>query len=175
VIPSGSIVYFWKSLFGVSGFLNGVFFPDAPINWLNTEWSRSIILLIFTWKNAGYNMVLFLAGLQLIPKDYYECASLEGAGVIKRFFSITLVYMIPTGFLVLMMSIINSFKSFKEIYLLTGSYPHESIYMIQHYMNNQFAVSNYQKLASASYVLSAVIITVVAVIFYLQNKASKNL
>jgi multiple sugar transport system permease protein len=175
VIPSGSIVYFWKSLFSVSGFLNGVFFPGAPVDWLNSDWSRSIILLIFLWKNAGYNMVLFLAGLNMIPKDYYECAAIEGAGVLRRFFSITLVYMIPTCFLVLIMSIINSFKSFKEIYLLTGSYPHNSIYMIQHYMNNQFSVSNYQKLASASYVLSAAVIVLVAVIFYLQNKAAKNL
>lgn len=175
VIPSGSIVYFWRSLFSVSGFVNGVFLPGAPVDWLNTDWSRSIILLIFLWKNAGYNMVLFLAGLNMIPKDYYECAALEGAGVLRRFFSITLVYMIPTGFLVLMISIVNSFKSFKEIYLLTGSYPHHSIYMIQHYMNNQFTVSNYQKLASASYILSFMIVTVVEVIFYLQNQSAKNL
>lgn len=174
VIPSGSIVHFWKSVFGMNGIINGAFFSAAPVNWLDTSYARAIITLVFMWKNAGYNMVLYVAGLDLIPRDYYECAALEGAGRLRQFFSVTLVYIIPTSFLVFIMSIINSFKSFKEIYLLAGAYPHQTIYMLQHYMNNQFASLNYQKLSSASYILSVFVIIIVAMLFRFQNKLSKN-
>ena len=175
VIPTGSTVHFWRSIFGLNGIINGMFFRDAPVNWLDTEITRTFILLIFIWKNAGYNMVLFLAGLKFIPYEYYEYASVEGAGTLRKFFSITLVYLTPTVFLVFIMSIINSFKSFREIYLLSGAYPHQSIYTLQHYMNNQFSSLNYQKLTSAAYVLSIFIIALVFAMYYLQNKRARDL
>jgi len=174
-VPSGSVVHFWQSIFDLNGALNGLFFRDSPVDWLNTDYARLIIVFIFIWKNAGYNMVLYLAGLTGIPADYYECASLEGAGAVRRFFSITLVYLMPTAFLTLVMSIINSFKSFKEIYLLSGEYPNSSVYMLQHFMNNQFAAANYQKLASASYILMIFIVLLVFGLFRAQNKISRNL
>ena len=175
VIPTGSTVHFWRSVFGLNGVINGMFFPDAPVNLLDTDMARTLISFIFIWKSAGYNMVLFLAGLQFIPREYYEYASVEGAGAARKFFGITLVYLTPTLFLVFIMSIINSFKSFKEIYLISGAYPHQSIYMLQHYMNNQFSSLNYQRLTSAAYVLSAFIIALVFAMYYLQNKRAKDL
>ena len=175
VIPTGSTIHFWKSVFSLNGILNGMFFPDAPVNWLDTEATRAFITLIFIWKNAGYNMILFLAGLKNIPGEYYEYASVEGAGAVRKFFSITLVYLTPTIFLVFIMSIINSFKAFREIYLISGAYPHQSIYMLQHYMNNQFSSLNYQRLTSAAYILSAFIIALVLSMFFLQNKRASQL
>ena len=175
VIPSGSVSHFWKSILGLSGIVNGAFFSDAPVNWLNTDMARTLISFIFIWKNAGYNMVLFLAGLKSIPHEYDEYASVEGAGAIRKFFQITLVYLTPTVFLVFIMSIINSFKVFKEIYLICGAYPHTSIYMLQHFMNNQFSAMNYQKLTSASYILSVFIVILVLVLYRLQNKRANSL
>ena len=175
VIPSGSVAHFWKSVFGLNGIINGAFFPAAPVNWLDTEWCRTLITTVFIWKNAGYNMILFLAGLSAIPGEYYEYAAVEGAGAISKFFRITLVYITPTAFLVFIMSVINSFKSFKEIYLICGAYPHQSIYMLQHYMNNQFSAVNYQKLTSAAYVLSIFIIALVLMLYHLQNKRAAEL
>jgi multiple sugar transport system permease protein len=174
VIPSGSVAHFWRSVFGLNGVINGMFFPANPVNWLDTEWCRSLITLVFMWKNAGFNMVLFLAGLSAIPGEYYEYAAVEGAGAINKFFRITLVYIMPTAFLVFIMSIINSFKSFKEIYLICGAYPHQSIYMLQHYMNNQFSAVNYQKLTSASYVLSIFIVALVLMIYHMQNRRLRD-
>lgn len=171
VVPSGSVVHFWRSLFGINGAVNSWFFADEPVNWLNTDWAIYIVVLIFLWKNVGFNIVLYLAGLNLIPKEYYECAAIEGAGRIKQFFSITLIYLLPTSFMVFLMSIVQSFRAFREIFLLTGAYPHNSIYMLQHYMNNQFAALNYQRLAAASYILTAGIVAVVLVVFYLQRRA----
>lgn len=170
VVPSGSVVHFWRSIFTTNGIINKLFFYDNPVNWLETSFSGLIIIIIFLWKNAGYNMILFLAGLMFIPKEYYECYHVEGGGRIKAFFSITLVYLAPTTFLVMVMSVINSFKAFKEIYLLSGAYPHNSIYMLQHYMNNQFQSLNYQKLSAASTVVSLFVLLIVALLLLYNNR-----
>ena len=172
VIPSGSMVHFWHSVFGIHGSINGFLFAAEPINWLNTDFAITVILVIFMWKNAGFNVVLFQAGLDLIPKEYYECAQMEGAGRWKLFRSVTLVYLAPTMFMVLLMSILATFRSFREIYLLSGAHPHRSIYMLQHYMNNMFAALNYQRLASAAYILAAGIVLVMIGVFWLQKRVT---
>jgi len=159
VIPSGSMIFFWKALFTTDGYLNYILslFSISEVNWLESEITRYVIVFIFIWKNLGYNIVLFIAGINNIPKLYYEAATVDGAGAVKSFFDITLSNLIPTFVLVTIMSIINSFKVFKEIYLLTGSYPHESIYMLQHFMNNMFYSLNYPKLTTATSILVLII------------------
>jgi multiple sugar transport system permease protein len=102
-------------------------------------------------------MVLFLAGLGNIPKDYYEAAWMDNASSLQVFRHITLPCLLPTGILALIMSIINSFKIFREIYLITGSYPNEDIYTLQHFMNNMFASLNYPRLTSATVILVFII------------------
>ena len=174
IIPTGSMVFFWKSIFGINGIVNGAFFTVNPVDWLNTDYARSIIIFILTWKNAGYNMILFIAGLEFIPKEYYEFSAIEGAGDLQTFARVTLPCLYPTLFFVLIMTVINSFNSFKEIYLLSGAYPHQSIYMLQHYMNNQFAALNYQKLSAASYILSLVFVAISIVIFRKQSEAYRR-
>jgi multiple sugar transport system permease protein len=102
-------------------------------------------------------MVLFLAGLKNIPKDYYEAAWIDSVSSGKIFVHITIPCLIPTGIVSLIMSIINSFKIFREIYLITGNYPHESMYTLQHFMNNMFVSLNYPRLTSATTVLILII------------------
>lgn len=175
VIPSGSMVFFWKMFFDYSGVLNNILFQLGveKINWLETSNVRYVIVLIFIWKNLGYNMILFLSGLSSIPKEYYEAAKVDGAGPLNEFINITLVNLIPTFFLVVIMSIINSFKVFKEIYLITGSYPHESIYMLQHFMNNMFSSLNYQKLTTATCILVLIIGILTQFLFKIEKEISK--
>jgi multiple sugar transport system permease protein len=159
VIPSGSMAFFWKVLFAWDGALNGwlVGHSIAKVNWLDSGLAFAVMVLVFVWKNLGYNMILFMAGLGNIPRDYYEAATVDGAGAWQLFRYITLPHLVPTGILTLIMSIINSFKVFKEIYLITGSYPHESIYTLQHFMNNMFSSLNYPRLTTATTVLVALI------------------
>ncbi|MCL2200352.1 MAG: sugar ABC transporter permease [Oscillospiraceae bacterium] len=176
IIPSGSIVFFWNTLFADNGAINSFLFSRGmdTISWLNTDWSFTIILVVFLFKNLGFNVVLFMAGFQLIPKVYYEMSTLEGCGVFKTFCHVTFVYIIPTTFLVLMMSIINSFRIFREIYLLFGPYPHQSVYMLQHFMNNQFIFANMQRLSVTATLISAVVIILVLGIFHAQKKTSET-
>ncbi|QHQ61900.1 ABC transporter permease subunit [Anaerocolumna sedimenticola] len=174
VIPSGSMVFFWKMFFDYNGYLNHLLelIGIKHINWLETSLVRFVIVLIFIWKNLGYNIILFISGLSAIPKEYYEAAKVDGAGSVQEFFGITLINLTPTFILVIIMSVINSFKVFKEIYLITGSYPHESIYMLQHFMNNMFNSLDYQKLTTATCVLVFVISLLTQFLFRLEKKVS---
>lgn len=174
VIPSGSMVSFWKALFSYDGALNGLLHGIGieKINWLDSKLALFIMTVIFVWKNLGYNMVLFLAGLNNIPKEYYEAASVDGAKPWQAFWHITLPHLAPTSVLVLIMSIINSFKVFKEIYLITGGYPHESIYTLQHFMNNMFASLNYPRLTTATTVLVVIVAIFSQILLRLEREAA---
>ena len=174
VIPSGSTVFFWKSLFAYDGTLNGILNKIGleTINFLDTNWALAVMALIFIWKNIGYTMVLYRAGLSNIPKDFYEAASVDGAGSCRTFVYITLPSLMSTSVLASLMTIINSFKVFREIYLITGTYPHQSIYTLQHFMNNQFSSFNYPRLTSATTVLVVIITLFTQTLLKLERKVT---
>jgi multiple sugar transport system permease protein len=177
VVPVASIVLVWQIIFDLRGSLNGILTGMGynAIDWMNTDWARAVVMIVYLWKNTGYAMVLFLAGLQNIPVEYYESANIDGAGVWSKFRNITLIYLTPTTFFVFIISIINSFKVFRETYLISGSYPHDSIYMLQHYMNNMFASLDYQKLTSAAFIMASVIYLLVLLLFRIERRISKSI
>ncbi|GGD99230.1 carbohydrate ABC transporter permease [Paenibacillus nasutitermitis] len=171
VVPVASIVLVWQILFDWNGFFNYVleWLGIDRIDWMKSDWAQGVIIFIYVWKNMGYNVILFLAGLQNIPDQYYEIADLEGASWTRKL-QITLIYLIPTGFLVILMSILNSFKVFREIYLVAGDYPHDSIYMLQHYMNNMFLSLDIQKLSAAACLMVLCILVIVLILFRVEQK-----
>lgn len=175
VVQVASVVFVWQSMFDINGALNALIasLGHAPVDWMKSDWARVAVVIVYLWKNVGYSMVLFLAGLQNIPIDYYEAARIDGAGPWKQLISITLVYLTPTAFFVFIMSIINSFKVFREAYLISGDYPHSSIYMLQHYMNNMFAGLDYQKLTTAAFIMAVFIVMLVLVLFLIERRISK--
>jgi multiple sugar transport system permease protein len=174
VIPSGSMVFFWKALFAYDGALNGLLrgLGLGKLNWLDSALALPVMILIFLWKNCGYNMVLFLAGLGNIPREYYEAAWMDNAGALQVFRHITVPCLLPTALLALIMSIINSFKIFREIFLITGSYPHESVYTLQHFMNNMFLSLNYPRLTSATSALVLIIALFTQGLLRLERRAA---
>ena len=175
VVPVASVVLVWQSMFDINGTLNAFItaLGHKPLDWMKTDWARVTVVIVYLWKNIGYSMVLFLAGLQNIPVEYYEAARIEGAGPWKQFSGITLVYLTPTFFFVFIMSIINSFKVFREAYLISGEHPHSSIYMLQHYMNNMFSGLDYQKLTSAAFIMAVFIVLLVLVLFVAERRISR--
>ena len=174
VIPSGSMVFFWKTLFSYEGAQNGILnnIGIAKVNWLNSFLALPVMIFIFLWKNCGYNMILFLAGLGNIPKDYYEAAWMDNASPFQVFLHITLPCLLPTTILATIMSIINSFKIFREIYLITGNYPQENIYTLQHFMNNMFLSLNYPRLTSATALLVLIIALFTQLLLRLERRAA---
>lgn len=171
IVPVASVVLVWQVIFNFHGSLNAAaaMLGFDPVNWMNTSWARVIVIIFYLWKNAGYNMVLFLAALQNVPRELHEAAYIDGAGSWQRFLHVTLVNIVPAAFFVFIISIINSFKVFREVYLISGNYPHESIYMLQHYMNNIFLALDYQKLSAAA-VISALVIAVMIGLFLRLDK-----
>lgn len=172
VVPVASIILIWQVLFDWNGTVNAILHGMGlhRIDWMKTDWARGVVMMVYLWKNIGYNMILFLAGLQNIPKDYYETADVEGAGPLRKLTGITLVYLTPTTFFVVLMSIINSFKVFRETYLVAGDYPHDSIYMLQHYMNNMFLSLDIQKLTAAATMMAAAILILVTVLLAIERR-----
>lgn len=177
VIPVASVVLVWQVVFDLNGSLNGWLqaWGIAPKDWMESDMAFWVVVIVYLWKNVGYNMVIFLAGLQNIPAEYYEAASIDGAGALRKWRTITLVYLAPTAFFVLIMSIINSFKVFRETYMIAGDYPQERIYMLQHYMNNMFRSLDYQKLTSAAFLMVLVIVALVFVLFVVERRLARSI
>ena len=163
MVPVASVVLIWQVVFHYNGVLNEItaMFGAAPIDWLKSEYGHLVVLVLYLWKNIGYNMILFMSALAAIPKDIIEVAMLEGAGPIRRFFAIKLRYLSSSIVFVSLLSLINSFKVFREVYLLTGDYPFDTLYMLQHFMNNTFGSLDYQKLSSAAILMSVVMIIII--------------
>ena len=174
MVPVASVVLIWQVFFSYNGVINGITaqISDAAekIDWLKSSYAQVVIMLLFLWKNLGYNMVLFLAALNSIPHEILESAEMDGAGPVKRFFSIKLHYLSPTIFFVGIMSLINSFKIFREVYLLTGDYPFDNLYMLQHFMNNSFTHLDYSKLSAGAIVMCIVMIIIVGGLFFAESK-----
>ncbi|MBR2992644.1 MAG: sugar ABC transporter permease [Clostridiales bacterium] len=178
MVPVASVVLIWQVFFSYNGVVNGIteklFDSAQKIDWLKSSYAQIVIMLLFLWKNLGYNMVLFLAALNSIPHEILESAEMDGAGPVKRFFKIKLHYLSPTIFFVGIMSLINSFKIFREVYLLTGDYPFKNLYMLQHFMNNSFTHLDYSKLSAGAIVMCVVMIIIVGGLFFAESKFDKD-
>ena len=177
VVPIASVVLIWQVIFHYNGALNGVlgWFGIARIDWFKSEYNQLIAVALFLWKNLGYNMILFLAAFNNVPKDVLEAADIDGAGPLRKFFKIKLRYLSPSILFIAILSLINSFKIFREVYLLAGSYPMEGLYMLQHFMNNTFGSLDYQKLSSAAVVMCLVMAVVIAVMFIIEKRFGKDI
>lgn len=176
MVPVASVVLIWQVIFSYNGALNeliGLFGMDK-IDWMKSEYNRYVVILLYLWKNLGYNMILFLAALVNVPVDIQEMAMLEGASAPRIFFSIKLRYISPTIVFVTILSLINSMKIFREVYLLTGKYPFDGLYLLQHFMNNTFESMDYQKLSAAALLMAAVMIVVIFCLFLADNHLGKD-
>ena len=176
MVPVASIVLIWQVLFHYNGAVNDLLavFGVDKIDWMKSKYSIIVIVILFLWKNLGYNMILFMAALASVPKDILEVARLESATSLQTFFYIKIRYLSSTILFVTIMSLINSFKIFREIYLLTTDYPYDSIYMLQHYMNNKFKNLDYQTLSAAAILMSLVMIVIIGILFLVENRFGKD-
>ena len=155
-IPVASIVILWKVLFAQNGLVNGLIcsLGGHAVDFMGTEAAFWVLVFTYVWKNAGYDMILWLAGLDGISADLYEAASVDGANAWQKFFYITLPNLLPTLTLVSVLSLLNSFKAFREAFLVGGNYPHESMYLLQHLFNNWFLSLDLPRLTAAAVLMA---------------------
>jgi multiple sugar transport system permease protein len=157
----GLLNYLLRAIFGVQG-------PG----WLDdTAWALPAMVIVTVWKGLGYSMVIFLAGLQNIPLELYNAATIDGAGPWKRFRHITLPLLSPTTFFVLVITIINAFQVFEQTYVLTKGGPANSTVTLSYYVyQNAFQFFQMGKAAAVAYVLFAFLFALTLVQFRVQKR-----
>jgi multiple sugar transport system permease protein len=142
------------------------FFGVAPISWLgDTFWAMPVIILFSIWKQIGFNMVVFLAGLQAIPPSRYEAAELDGANGWQQFWHITLPGLRPTLIFATVTTAIFTLRSFEPVYVITGGGPLNSTNLLVYYTYQEaFAQFDFGYAAA----VTTVLLVVTLVLVYLQ-------
>ncbi len=159
--PTYGLVNYFLSWFGITG----------PAWLQDPSWAMVGIILTSVWKDVGFVMVLYLAGLQGIPESYYEAADMDGANPIQKFWNITLPLLAPTTFFVLVISLINSFQVFDQVMIMTGGGPAGSTtVMVQQIYNHAFRYSQMGYASAASWILFFFVFIVTVVQMKLQKR-----
>ena len=160
-VPAASVVLVWKLLFHSNGLLNRALLATAggKVEWMTTSASFWVLVLSYLWKNLGYDMILWMAGLAGIPEEIYEAAHMDGAEERACFFRITLPNLLPSLYTISVLSFLNSFKVFREAWLVAGDYPQQDMYLLQHLYNNWFRDLAFDKISAAA-VLTALVVCV---------------
>lgn len=165
-IPVTSVVLMWRFLFDDNGILNGILcsLGISTVSWMNGSAAFWILVGSYIWKNLGYNIILWLAALATIDPQVQSAAKLDGASGFQRLFRTTLPSVKNGTFIVVVLAILNSFKVFREAYLVAGDYPHDSIYLTQHLFNNWFRELELNKLAAGAVLDSVILIILILVL-----------
>lgn len=165
-IPVASIVLLWQVIFHESGLLNILmdWMGMPTVDWVGSSWAFYVLVFTYLWKNAGYDMVLWLSGVTGISPGLYEAAQIDGAGSWQRFWYITLPNLRSTFFVVTVLSLLNSFKVFREAYLIAGNYPDPSIYLLQHLFNNWFVSLDVDKMCAGAVLMALVVFLLITLL-----------
>lgn len=154
-IPAATVVLVWRLVFSEQGFLNA--WRGTHVDYMGESTSLAILVGSYIWKNLGYTMVLWLAGLKAIPAEQTEAARVDGAGRIRCFFQITLPNLKGSAYTITVLSLLNAFKSFREAYLVSGAYPQQDIYLLQHLFQNWYTKLDMDKLAAGAVLMALVL------------------
>ncbi len=178
VIVSGvAVTILWQQLYGYNaGLLNKflMYIGLGKVGWLiDTKMAMPSIAIMATWKNVGLYIILFMVGLQTVPKQYYEAAELEGASHWQKFFKITLPLINPTIIMVVILSTIGGFSLFIEPYIMTGGGPLNSTLSALLYIYKQGFFYYHMGYASALGIFFALLIMAVVIIQrkYIEKRA----
>lgn len=158
-MPTATIVIVWKMVFYRQGFLNLILteigkwtglWGEIHTDYLGTGAAFWVLVCSYIWKNTGYTVVLWLAGILGIPEELLDAAKVDGAGSLKKVWYIILPNLKGTLYTIVILSFLNSFKIYREAYLVAGAYPHKSIYLLQHIFNNWYVNLEFDKMAVAA-------------------------
>jgi multiple sugar transport system permease protein len=172
-----AVALLWSWLFnpkyGLINYLLGLLGLAGP-GWLfDPNWAMPAIVLTSVWKDLGFVLVLFLAGLQAIPNDYYEAAALDGAGRLQQLRSITIPLLAPTMFFVTVISLINSFQVFDQVWVMTEGGPAGATsVLVEQVVRHAFSYGEMGYAAAISWVLFALVFGVTLLQFRLQRRGA---
>ncbi len=153
LIPSASIAIIFGHTFAAEGIVR--FLGEGGARYAS-------LVVVFIWKNTGLIFLALLSAMYMVPGSLYEAAELDGAGAVRRFLSITIPNIAGTIVFSVVYAVMQAFRVFKEAYLMYGAYPGDSVYMLQHYMNNHFTKLEFQAVASAGTVFTLLCLLIVS-------------
>ena len=174
-----AVAIVWNMLFDptsgpVNQFLHAIGIANAPGWTASTTWALPAVIITSVWRDMGYYMVLFLAGLQAIPNEYYEAASIDGAGRWRRFWNVTLPLLRPTTFLVLVLLSVSSFKVFDLIFVMTQGGPGRATLVLSQLIYQDGIINGQFGYASAiSLVLFLIVLIVTVFQFRIQQRRER--
>ncbi len=164
--------WFYNPDFGVLNYVLYQLGVDSPPNWLGSQtWAMPAVIIVSVWKQVGYNMVIFLAGLQAIPQTLYEAAAIDGASRWQRFWHITMPLLTPTTFFVLVITVIGSLQAFDAILILTDGGPANATRtIVYHIWQQAFMFLEMGYAAAVSWILFAFIFLFTLLQWWLQKR-----
>lgn len=170
-----AIAVVWNMLFSpeagpINQFLNALGVANPPGWTISTDWAMPAVIIVSVWRDMGYYMLLFLAGLQAIPTELYEAARIDGANALQRFRNVTLPGLRPTTFFVTVMLTIGSFKVFDLILVMTNGGPGTATLVLSQYIYRKGFEENDFGYASAVAIVLFLICITVTVVQFLVNK-----
>ncbi|MDP9795260.1 multiple sugar transport system permease protein/alpha-1,4-digalacturonate transport system permease protein [Catenuloplanes nepalensis] len=174
-----AVAVVWNMLFSpdlgpVNQFLRGIGVENPPGWTTSSDWAMPAVILTSVWRDMGYYMVLYLAGLQTIPAELYEAAKVDGAGRWARFWNITLPSLRPTTFFVVIMLTISSFKVFDLVQVMTEGGPGRSTLVLSQLIFREGITQGRFGYSSAiSMVLFVVVLLVTLIQFRLQQRSER--
>jgi multiple sugar transport system permease protein len=175
VAPTVAVALLWAWLYDSQfGLINGLLriFDIKGPNWLgSTQWALPSVIVQAIWTGLGFNIIIFLAGLQGISQEYYEAAEIDGASPIQKFFSITLPLLSPTTFFVLVTGVIGAFQVFDVPFIMTGGGPaNATLTVVMYVYQNAFRIQKMGLAAAVSYIIFIAII----ILTYINFRVSKK-
>jgi alpha-1,4-digalacturonate transport system permease protein len=171
------VALIWKWILQRDGLFNAVImqFGGERINFLlDANWATFWVIFISIWANMGFFTLILLAGLQSIPPDLYEAGSMDGTNDWQSFWHITMPLLMPTMFVVLVLSLIRAVQVFDQIYVLTGGGPGSAtLYMVQYIYNKGFSdqIHIFGLAAAASVLMAGVLMIFTLIQLYLTRKS----
>lgn len=174
-----AIAAVWNALFSpeygpINAFLNFIGIADPPGWTVDGTWAMPAIIIVATWREMGYYMLLLLAGLQTIPREYYEAAKVDGANSWQQFAHITMPSLRPTTFFVVVMLTIESFKVFDLILVMTNGGPGTSTLVLSQFIYRKAFEENQAGYASSAAIVLFLICLGVTIIQFLYNKRKES-
>lgn len=159
-VPTATVVLIWKMFFLKQGIINGFLqhIGIPAVDFMGTGAAFWVLVFSYVWKNLGYTVILWLSGILSISDSLIDAAKVDGASDWQCMIRVILPNLKPTLYTIMILSFLNSFKVFREAYLVAGSYPHESMYLLQHLFNNWFANLDLDKMAAAAVLIAIVLL-----------------
>ncbi|WP_284645836.1 carbohydrate ABC transporter permease [Paenibacillus silviterrae] len=174
-----AVAVLWRVLFHptsgpINGFLMSLGVSQPPMWLADSNYALISVMIIMIWSSLGFNLIIFLAGLQNIPADLYEAASIDGASPLRQFFSITLPVLSPTTFFLLITGIVGSFKAFDLIMILTNGGPAGSTSVIVFYLYETAFINLKSGYASSMGIVLLLFILAITLIQWIGQKKWVN-